>query len=281
MSTRIAVIGTGVGPQGTNTPPKEIASVARAPYRPELIETRLSVFPGTPYQRGLAALGYVEAGIRAQDEGYGAAFINTFGDYGIAELKSALAIPVIGAGEAALTLATTLGRRFAIVTIWAPSLNFIYDERLLACRVQDRCIGVFNVLIESEMPGQGVVEKQGAGEDPVAAMRAAKAHMIERIVAAANKAVAAGADTIILGCTCMAPIGALIASRMTVPVIEPMTAGYMACETALHLGLSQSKAAFAAPPAAALQAARDLVAGHVPATADEECGVCIVASAAE
>ncbi|MBL8629271.1 MAG: hypothetical protein JNM81_06565 [Rhodospirillaceae bacterium] len=275
MTTRIAIIGTGVGPQGTKTPPKEIASIARVPYQPELIETRLSIFPGTPYQRGLAALGYVEAGIRAQDEGYGAAFINTFGDYGIAELKSALIIPVVGAGEAALTLAGTLGRKFAIVTIWAPSLNFIYAERLQACRMEDRCVGVFNVLIESEMPGQGV------GEDPVAAMRAAKAHMIERIVAEANKAVAAGADTIILGCTCMAPIGALIASRMNVPVIEPMTAGYMACETALRLGVAQSKAAFAAPPAAALQAARDLVAGNATISPDEECGVCIVASAAE
>ncbi len=275
MTTRIAVIGTGVGPQGNTTPPKEIAAVARAPYQPELIETKLSVFPGTPYQRGIAAIGYVEAGIRAQDKGYGAVFINTFGDYGLAELKSALSIPVIGAGETALSLAVTLGRKFAIVTIWPTSLNFIYDERLQSTQMQSRCVGVFNVLVESEMANHGTAD------DPVAAMRAAKAHMIDRIVAEANKAIAAGADTIILGCTCMAPIGKLIASKMSVPVIEPMTTGYVACETALQLGVSQSKAAFAAPPASALQAARDLVAGHVPAPDEEECGVCIVASAAE
>jgi allantoin racemase len=275
MTTRIAVIGTGAGPQGNATPPKEIAAVARAPYQPALIETKLSVFPGTPYQRGLAAIGYIEAGIRAQDEGYGAVFINTFGDYGIAELKSALTIPVVGAGETALSLATTLGRKFAIVTIWPTSLNFIYDERLQSTQMQSRCVGVFNVLVESEMA------QAGTSDDPVAAMRAAKAHMIDRIVTAADKAIAAGADTIILGCTCMAPIGKLIASKVKVPVIEPMTTGYLACETALHLNVAQSKAAFPAPPTAALQATRDLVAGHIPVPAEEECGMCVVASAAE
>jgi allantoin racemase len=274
MAKRIAVIGTGAASAGNAAAPKEITAVAGALFAPALIETKLSVFPGTPFQRGLAAVGYIEAGIRAQDEGFDAVFINTFGDYGIDELKSALRIPVVGAGEAAMATAMTLGRKFAIVTIWAPSLNFIYDERLTACSMAARSIGVFNVLAVTEMPGAG------GSEDRVQDMRTAKAYMIDRIVAAAETAIAQGADTIVLGCTCMAPIAALVASRISVPVIDPMTTGYLACETLLTLRLRQSKAAFPQPPPSALQAARDLVAS-VPVSADGDCDVCAIASAAE
>lgn len=275
MAARIAVIGTGAAPTGGIVPPAEIAAMARDGFKPQLIETALSIFPATPYQRGLAVLAYVEAGIRAERAGYDAVFINTFGDYGLTELKSALSIPVIGAGEAALSLAATLGRRFAIVTIWPPSLNFIYDERLAASGLGARCAGVVNVLSELEM------NRRGQAEDPVAAMRAARADMIDRLSAAALAAVRErGADTIVLGCTCMAPIGALIAARVPVPVIEPMTAGYAAAEMMLSLRLTQSKIAFASPPAAALDVAAQLVAG-APVAAAEECGACVIASAAE
>jgi allantoin racemase len=275
MTTRIAVIGTGFTPTGGNAPPREIAAVANGRYRPELIETTLSVFPGTPYERGLTALGYIEAGIRAQDEGYGAVFINTFGDYGIAELKSALSIPVVGAGEASMSMAATLGRKFAIVTIWPTSLNFIFQERLTTCGMTERCAGVFNVLANDEMA------QRGSGDDPVVAMRSAKATMIERIVSVAQNAITQhGADTIILGCTCMAPIGGLIAKRLNVPVVEPLATGYAATETQLMLGLSQSKAAFASPSPEKLQLARQMVAGGaVPKP--EECEPCAIASAAE
>jgi allantoin racemase len=235
------------------------------------------VFPGTPYERGLCALGYVEAGIRAQDTGCDGVFINTFGDYGIDELKSALRIPVVGAGEAAMALATTLGRRFAIVTIWPTALNFIFDERIRSCGMTAKCAGVFNVMSSEEMT------RRGTADDPVAHMRAGQAAMIARIVEAAEVAVQQhGADTVVLGCTCMAPIGHLVAARLTVPVVEPMTAGYKLLETQLSLGLSQSMAAF--PPATAdkLALARNLVAGAPsPAAKPEDCEVCEVAAAAE
>jgi allantoin racemase len=275
MTRRIAVIGTGFTPTGGREPPREIAALARPGLRPELIESRLSVFPGTPYERGLAVLGYVEAGIRARDEGFDAVFINTFGDYGIVELKSALDIPVVGAGEAAMALAATLGRSFAILTIWPSSLNFIYDERLQACSMAARCASIVNVLAPAEMTACG------GADDPVTAMRSAKAEMISRIVSAAQDALADGrVDAIVLGCTCMAPIGGMIAARLPVPVIEPMTAGYAATETMLALGLRQSKRAYPASAAAALDLARRLGAGEGASTT-EACAPCAVATAAE
>ncbi len=272
---RIAIIGTGFSPTGDKIPPSEIAAIAGPGFRPELIETKLSVFPGTPYERGIAALGYIEAGIRAQDEGYDAVLINTFGDYGITELKSALRIPVVGAGESAMSLAAMLGRKFAIITIWPKSLNFIFEERVASCGMAARFGGLVNVLDDTEM---GL---RGTEQDPVVAMRGAKSAMIERIVAAAEQAIAKmGVDTIALGCTCMAPIGSLIAQRLAVPVVEPMTAGYAATEMLLSLGVRQSKLAFAAPGEGALNLARQLV-GEVAMSTEVACEPCAIAAAAE
>jgi allantoin racemase len=275
VTKRIAVIGTGFTPAGTSTPPREILAMARTDLKPELIETRLSVFPGTPYERGMAALGYVEAGIRAQDEGYDGVFINTFGDYGIAELKSALRIPVIGAGEASMAVASTLGKRFAIVTIWPASLNFIFDEQVNSCAMGAHYAGLVNVLETQDMAARGT------DHDPVLAMRGGKSTMLDRIVQACDRAVSdMKADTIILGCTCMAPIGALIAKRVSVPVVEPMTAGYAMTELQVSLRLGQSKVAYATPSDEALKMVRDLIAG-AGAISSEACEPCAIIAAAE
>lgn len=275
MTKRIAVLGTGFSPTGTTTPPPEILAMAREGFKPELVETKFSVFPGTPYERGLAVLGYVEAGIRAQDEGYDGLFINTFGDYGIAELKSALRIPVVGAGEASMAAATTLGQRFAIVTIWPESLNFIFAERVGTCAMSAHYAGLVNVLSMRDM------DARGTGDDPVVAMRGGEAAMLDRIVAACEHAIATlKADSIILGCTCMAPIGARVAQRVRVPVIEPMTTGYAMTELQVKLGLGQSKVAYPSPPDDALQLARQLVSG-VAVSPPTVCEPCAIVAAAE
>lgn len=85
--------------------------------------------------------------------------------------------------------------------------------------------------------------------------------MIDRIVAVADRAVAAGADTIVLGCTCMAPIGRAIAARMTVPVIEALSAGYKFAELMVAMRLKQSAAAYPPVSAERLALARKLVNG--------------------
>lgn len=273
MPKRIAVIGTGFTPTGSRKPPPEIAAIVGEGFSAELIETRLSLFPGTPFERGLGAIGYIEAGVRAQDEGFDGVFINTVGDYGIDELKSALRIPVVGAGESAMATAAMLGKKFAIVTIWPDTLNFIYEERIRACGAAHRVVGIFNVLAPSEMA------PRGSNDDPVTDMRAGKSAMIDRIVTAANDAVAAGADTVMLGCTCMAPIGRAIAARMAVPVVEALSAGYKHTELLLSMGLCQSSAAYPPVGADRLALARKLVNGGDGAPPKEaECGVCVAAA---
>ena len=271
---RIAVLGTGFTQTGTATPPAQIAAVAGPDFAPELVETRYSVFPGTPYDRGLAVVGYVDAGVSAAQAGHAAVFINTFGDYGLAELRSALSIPVVGAGEAAMALASTLGRKFAIVTIWPESLKFIFDERLASSGTQDRCTEIVFVLAKDEM------RTRGAADDPVSRMRQGNTAVIDRVVAGAEEAIKRGADTIVLGCTCMSPIAAQIASRIAAPVIDPMTAGYKMTESLVSLRLAQSPVAYPRVTADRLAAVGNLVSGGLTAStpATDACEVCVVAA---
>lgn len=273
---RIAVLGTGFRPTGSQTAPKEIAAIAGGGFLPELVEPRFGAFPRTPYDRGLAAIGNIDAGIAAAANGFSAIFLNTFGDYGIVELRSALHIPVIGAGEAAMVLASTLGRRFAIVTVWPRSMNFIYEERIVACAMGDRCAGIVNILEDDDI----VATERGDPDDPVTAMRAGSTTIVDRIVAGAEGILARGdIDTIILGCTCMAPIGQTVAARLAVPVIEAMTAGYKMAEILASLGLMQSAVAYPKPPPARLARMGLLLSGASGGQpVEEDCPVCLFAA---
>jgi len=268
---RIAIIGTGFSPTGGIEPPLQIAAIAASDFKPELIEPRMGPFPRTPYDRALTALGNIDAGIRASRAGAAGIFINTFGDYGLGELRSALSIPVIGAGQSAMALAATLGRRFAIVSIWPPSLRFIFEDRLADCGMQALCSEIISILDDdlSDMPD--VLAK-------VDQMRAGGADILDRIVGAAQDAIARGADTIVLGCTCMAPIAARIAARLPVPVIDPMTAGYKACEAMISLNLSQSTIAYPRASATSLGTLDKLLDGAMPAQAPDDCPICVTAA---
>src|SRR6185369_9465627 len=92
-----------------------------APHAPEGVELviyppRIGAFPHTPYDRLLVDLAHVDAGERAAADGVDA-------------IRAAVDIPVVGAGEVGITEASAGGRRFGIVTIWPPALEFLYTER--------------------------------------------------------------------------------------------------------------------------------------------------------
>lgn len=275
----IAVIGTGFTATGGDAPPPGIEAVRAPGFRPRLVETRYGGFPLTPADRALTAIGYVEAGIRAASAGATGIFINTFGDYGIESLRSALAIPVVGAGQSALALATTLGRRCAIVSIWPPALRFIFEERLEACQLTGRGIEILSVL-DHDLGDMGSV--MGA----VGEMRQGQAEILGRVVAVAEGAIRRGADVIVLGCTCMAPVAPALAARLPVPVIDPMRTGYKATETLIALGLGQSARAYPRAGSATLDAFEALVARDPQADkpgaaldgAAPDCPVCVIAA---
>ena len=275
MTYRIGVIGTGAGPTGNNIPPLPISEIATEEFAPELIETRLRTFPMTPYDRGLTALAYVDCAIEAEKAGFDAVFINTVGDYGIDEMRSATNMVVVGAGEATMAMCCNIGRKFSIVTIWPPKLNFIYHERLRSCAMEPRCVSIRNVLADTDVTG---VEGAGAA---VTGLKDHNESLKDRIVAAIESAVAEdGADTIMLGCTCMAPVGPDVAKRASVPVLESMRTGYKTAEAMLTLGIRHSDVAFPKPNPDNLAAVGSLISGQGNMELGGDCEVCVIAQEA-
>ena len=102
-----------------------------------------------------------------------------------------------------------------------------------------------------------------------------------RIVDAINTAVAEdGADTIMLGCTCMAPVSPDIAERVSVPVFESMRTGYKTVEALLALRVRHSDVAFPKPNPDNLTAVGALVAGQGNVDLGGDCEVCVIAEEA-
>ncbi len=236
---RIAVIGTGFRREGHDTPPQQIVDIAGSGFDSRLFEQRLPAFPVNQINRNLSAVSNIETGLRAAADGFDAIFINTVGDYGLGSLRSALTIPVVGAGQATMHAAAQLGERFSIVTIWPESLRFIYSNLLRLYGMNGHCVSVRCVSQDEELP------TLSDDENFVTEMRRGEASQQDRIVAECMKAIEEDrADTIMLGCTCMAPVADEIAARCPAPVLNPLTTGYMATEMQLALGLGASNLAY-------------------------------------
>jgi allantoin racemase len=268
---KIGVLGTGHAPSGGHTPPPQITP--SPDFQAVLYEAKHGFFPGTHLGRELTRLETIEAGLRAAEDGCNALFINTIGDYAIEELRSAVNIPVVGAADAGLAIASQLGLTIGIVTIWPSSLEFIYRERLRTTGQEARVKSLRYVLEDAEM------ENLGSGEgDPVEQMRSGKAQILERIIASANGAISKdGCDVILLGCTCMAPAYDRIAEKLAVPVVDGLRAGYAMAETLVRLNLTSSRRAYPKASKDSIEAAKNLVHGSMIDALEEDCEVCIVA----
>lgn len=225
---RIAVIGTGHTATGGTLPPATIANRVAPGITAELVETEQGVFPGTPQAREQTEREYIKTGQEAARAGYDAIFINTVGDYGLKELRSIVGIPVIGAGEAAMLFARALGTPFAIVTIWPPTLAFIYDGLIADYGMGEYCAGVRYAMAENSL------DTLGDDDNFVEKMRRGDVDSLDNVIAHCHKALEAGARTIVMGCTCMAPIADSLAAACDAPVIEAMATGYGMTELALR-----------------------------------------------
>ena len=222
----IGVIGSGTAARDL---PGYLAALGDANCVPRIVNPRLSAFAATPYERLLVDVGYVDAAEAAVAAGCAALFINSMADYGIDAMRAAVDVPVVGAGEAALREGGRGGRRFAIVTVWPRSMRFLYDERLRACGLESACAAIHHLSGEDEL------QRLGAADGVMARMHRGDGGVVERLASLCARAVSEqGAECIVLGCTCMAPIGPAVAAACSVPVIESSRYGYQATVAALR-----------------------------------------------
>jgi allantoin racemase len=179
----------------------------------------------------LMDLAIFEAGLDAQKDGYDAVCIDSMSDSGVDALRSVLDIPVIAPGKASMLFALMLGNRFGLLTAWEPAL--IRTQRFV------RSLGL--------EPFCAAIENYDVPPDYVNLMAGKEDTTLPKMLAACQRAIARGADVMILGSTTMHQAHAYLAERLPVPVINPGPLTYKLVEAVLGLGLSHSRRPYPKP----------------------------------
>lgn len=139
--------------------------------------------------------------------GFAAVLVAAFGDPGVEQHRPAAPLPLVGIAEAGMTLAARGGRRFAVVTT-TPEFAAPIAARADALGLGERLASV------RITPG-----------DPLEVMgdegRLERA-LVEVAVAAVTLD---GAEAVLVGGGPLGPVAAMLARRLSVPVIEPVAAG--------------------------------------------------------
>jgi allantoin racemase len=213
-----------------------------------------SVYPGThmgyAYLTGLHKEQFVQAALRAQDEGYDAFFLATLLDTAYEELRTLIDIPVVALGHASVLMAAMLGERVGFV-----NFNAILEPHLRRSLRNYRLEDVVGPIVQVE-----------AEFTDVMAAYATPAPLVEAFQRAARRAAAEGATVIVPG---EGPLNVFLAeqgvSRVDdVPVLDSLgTCVRIAELRAIQYrtqGLFPSRVGLygAQPPRPLLDAARDL-----------------------
>jgi allantoin racemase len=184
------------------------------------------------YEDLLFEMYIVEAGLRAEEEGYDAVVMDTVSDSGLYPLRSRLTIPVVGPGLVSYCVGAMLGKRFSIVTMWDRWIH-LYEKNLDAYRLWSKCASIRSAGIAPDM------ETLLSGKEEEVA---------RRLTEEARKAIEEdGADVILLGSTTMHQAARHMAEQLPAPVVNPGPVAVKLAETLVQLGLSHSKVAFPSP----------------------------------
>lgn len=174
-----------------------------------------------------AAAGVVELVRKAEAQGYHAAAIYCFADPGLEAARECVSIPVVGAGESSLLIASSLGVRFTVVTVVRNLTTCIYNT---AARLglRDRLASVRWVGIPVLELGDRARLWEALRREALAAVRSDGAHCL------------------VLGCTGMVGVAKdleefLRQELFDVPVVDPATACVAWGEMLARLRLRHSK----------------------------------------
>jgi allantoin racemase len=187
----------------------------------------------------------VENVIAGEQGGFDAVVLGCWADP-LWEAREAVDIPVIGIGEAAMLLATTVGYKFAVITV-APGVIPTIESDLRLYGLQDRAIAR---PVRTLDPPSDVELLLESVTDP-------HRRMIPNFERAARACIADGAEVIVVGCGYYGPIlslhGYSAIPGTGVPVLDCSAAGLKLAEALAGLrsstGLQKSRALyFRSPP---------------------------------
>jgi allantoin racemase len=182
------------------------------------------------YDEALAVPGVLAAVRDGERAGAAAHVIACFGDPGLAAAREIADGPVVGIAEAAMHLATFLGRTFSVVTTLPRTAGRSWDLAR-GYGFGAACAGVH------------------ACDIPVLDLDSPEAR------ASVGKACAAardtdGCDAIVLGCAGMTGLARALTAELGIPVVDGVAAAVTLAQSLVALGLSTGKRGeFARPPA--------------------------------
>lgn len=224
-----------VNPNTTATMTSLVDRAARAAVAPgTVVET---VHPTTGpvsiechVDEALAVPGLLEQIALGEAAGAAAHVVACFGDPGLDAARELAAAPVVGIAEGAYRIASTLGRRFGVVTTLARTSGRAHE---LAVRH-----GVAPLLTEVRACEVPVLDLH----DPASGAR-------ERVLAECRAVLDGGADAVVLGCAGMADLAAPLSAELGAPVVDGVGAAVVLAEGLGRLGLrTGSRGEFAPPP---------------------------------
>jgi allantoin racemase len=154
---------------------------------------------------------------------FDAALLGCWGDPGLRAARAVGDIPVIGAAEASVALASLTGQRFGIVTIESSDIPEI-EAYVVGLQAMERCVGVKAV----ELPFYALVD------DPAETLR--------RLVEQSRPLIEGGAQAVLLGCMSFGfyPFATRLQEVLGIPVIDPLRAGVAAAQAAVSMGVTAS-----------------------------------------
>ncbi len=196
-------------------------TVLTAPFGVAYIETRFEALIGA----------YAAATLAAEHVGgHDAVVVAAFGDPGLAGLREALPVPVLGLTESALMSAAMLGQRFSIVAI-SRRIAPWYRETVAANGLLGRLASIRHL------------------DQPLADIGRVQDEHAERLRALCESAVRDdGADVIILAGAPLAGLARLVRDRLPVPVVDGVSSAVRHAETLVALAPRPARAGSFAPP---------------------------------
>jgi allantoin racemase len=229
MSARLLLIN----PNTTASMTERMADAARAVARPGTRIEAATVESSVPFIDGwydeTIAAAAVARLVSERAGTFDAAIIACFGDPGLYAARELTDAPVVGIAEASFLFAISLGHRFGIVSTVDRATPATWDL-LRHYGIEARCAAV-------EPSEAEVLELD---DDPSA--------QLDRMLAAGNRAIAAGAEVLCMGCGAMLSIRAELERRLGVPVVEAVPAAVAYAEALVSLHLVTSKVRSFAPP---------------------------------
>lgn len=205
----------------------EVEVVARhLEYGPESIENEYDLVCSSPF--------VLEEAIKGQADGFDGIISYCFANPGVDACREAVRIPVLGSGEAAMSLAASIGRNIAIVTILPNIVPLLRKQ----CR---------------DYIAQGKLAAIRTADIPVVSIGGGSEHIFGKIYEEARLSVIEdGADVVVLGCTGFAGYAERIRDRLradglSIPVIDPAASSLKMMEALITCGVENSSVTYLPP----------------------------------